>query len=307
MDEVNKFEFTRSRGIIWVCDVIESSKHLNDDDSVSDLEQFLPRLYWISNALVESYGCHFIKWTGDGFLAWCPVPLYRELGEKASSIILASFNLGIIVNVTQLGLKTKKKIRIRHSLVFENDAILITITHNQHYQSLDLIGRSVVLAFRLCGIPSSFPNIVTQREIVEAVCVNNWSTTTFTKRKFVPSEIERFFKGEKWGTKTVYISSEKVRKPQSPRSTVRQIKKIIHHIEIGSISSDMLQKYSYAFVHKLLKGPQWCRNVMKKYASFLKLEEKLVKSVKKALPLLEKSNEKGLVKSNTKKSTREIK
>jgi hypothetical protein len=307
MDEVNKFEFDRSRGIIWVCDVIESSKYLNDDDSVSDLEQFLPRLYWISNILVETNGCHFLKWTGDGFLAWCPVPLYRELGEKASAIILASFTLGALVNITQLGINTKKKIRIRHSLVFENDAILITITHNKYYQSLDLIGRSVVLAFRLCGIPSSFPNIVTQREIVEAVRINNGATTAFTKRNFVPSEIERFFKGEKWGTKTVYISSEKVRRPKSSRSMVRQIKKIIHNIEVGTKYSDTLQRYSYDFVRKMLKGPQWCRNVMNKYNQFLKLEEKLIDSVKKALPLLEKDSEKGLDKSNMKKSAREIK
>jgi len=280
---------------------------LNDDDSVSDLEQFLPRLYWISNILVETNGCHFLKWTGDGFLAWCPVPLYRELGEKASAIILASFTLGALVNITQLGINTKKKIRIRHSLVFENDAILITITHNKYYQSLDLIGRSVVLAFRLCGIPSSFPNIVTQREIVEAVRINNGATTAFTKRNFVPSEIERFFKGEKWGTKTVYISSEKVRRPKSSRSMVRQIKKIIHNIEVGTKYSDTLQRYSYDFVRKMLKGPQWCRNVMNKYNQFLKLEEKLIDSVKKALPLLEKDSEKGLDKSNMKKSAREIK
>jgi len=143
MGEVSKFKFDRSRGIIWVCDVVESSKHLNDDNSVSDLEQFLPRLYWLSNVFVEAYGCHFIKWTGDGFLAWCPVPLYREMGEKAAAIIFASTMLGYLVNVTQLGINTKNKIRIRHSLVFENDALLIAITHNKHYQSLDLIGRSV--------------------------------------------------------------------------------------------------------------------------------------------------------------------
>ena len=112
MGEVNKFQFDRSRGIVWVCDVIKSSKYLNDDESVSDLEQFLPRLYWVSNVLVEAYGCQFIKWTGDGFLAWCPLPLHRELGKKAAAIIFAATMLGHLVNVTQLGIDTKKKIKV---------------------------------------------------------------------------------------------------------------------------------------------------------------------------------------------------
>ncbi len=299
MGEVSKFEFDRSRGIVWVCDVIQSSKYLNDDDSVNDLEQFLPRLYWVSNVLVEAYGCQFIKWTGDGFLAWRPVPLYRELGEKAAAVIFAASALGSLVNVTQLGINTKKKIKIRHSIVFEEDALLIRITHQKNRQSLDLIGRSAVLAFRLCEIPSLFPHIVTQREIVEATRRNKWGSSSFKKRNFSSVEIERFFKGEKWGTKTIFVSSEKVSRPRSLSSVIKQVKKAIREAEGEAKIPEMKQRCAEVYVHKMLKGPQWCRDIMVEFAQFT--DEKLLGSLKKLLPLLERANKKGLGKSMKKK------
>ncbi|RPJ79333.1 MAG: hypothetical protein EHM20_01725 [Alphaproteobacteria bacterium] len=287
MDDIDKFEFDRSRGIIWVCDVIGSSKYLNDNDSVNDLEQFLPRLYWISNLIVEAYGCQFIKWTGDGFLAWCPIPLYREMGDKSAAIIFASTMLGYIVNVTQLGINTKKKIKIRHSLVFENDALIIRITHKKGYQSLDLIGRSIVLAFRLCGISSSFPYIATQKEIVETTRRNKWSSTAFAKRNFTSIEIERFFKGEKWATKTIFVSKERVQKPRVISSVIKQVKKAIRSAESEEKFSDMKEKYAETFIRKMLKGPQWCRDVIMEFDRFTK--DELLGNLKKILQLLEKS------------------
>ena len=299
MGKVSKFEFDRTRGIVWVCDVIKSSKYLNDDESVSDLEQFLPRLYWISNILVEAYGCQFIKWTGDGFLAWCPVPLYRELGEKAAAIIFASSTLGSLINVTQLGINTKKKIKICHSLVFEKDALLIKITRNKNCQSLDLIGRSVVLAFRLCGIPSSFPRVVTQREIVETTPRKKWISSRFKKRNFNSIELDRFFKGEKWGTKTIFVSNEKVHRPRSLRSVIKQTKKAIHKAEGEAKIPEMKQRFAEAYIHEMLKGPQWCHDIMMEFARFT--NEELLGSLKKLLPFLEMANEKGLDKSDMKK------
>jgi len=302
MGEVSKFEFDRSRGIVWVCDVIKSSNYLNDDDSVNDLEQFLPRLYWVSNALVEAYGCQFIKWTGDGFLAWCPVPLYRELGEKAAAITFAASMLGILVNVTQFGINTKKKIKICHSIVLEEDALLIRITHKKNHQSLDLIGRSAVLAFRLCGIPSSSPHIVTQREIVEATRRNKWTSCSFKKRNFNSVEIDKFFKGEKWGTKNIFVSKEKVCRPRSLRSVIKQTKKAICKAEGEAKIPEMKQKYAEVYVNKMLKGPQWCSDIMMEFARFT--EEELLGSLKKLLPLLEIANEKGLAKYDMKKLKR---
>jgi len=36
--------------------------------------------------VVESAGGRFIKWTGDGFLAWFETPLHRELGKVADAV-----------------------------------------------------------------------------------------------------------------------------------------------------------------------------------------------------------------------------
>jgi class 3 adenylate cyclase len=79
MPEFKEFKFSRSRGIVWVCDIVNSSKYLNDNESADDLEEFLQRSYWAAAIIVEAAGGGFIKWTGDGFLAWLETPLHREL------------------------------------------------------------------------------------------------------------------------------------------------------------------------------------------------------------------------------------
>jgi class 3 adenylate cyclase len=63
------FTFQRSRGLVWVCDLANSTRALNDDASVDALEEFIPRLYWTSMQAVEAIGGLFVKWAGDGFLA----------------------------------------------------------------------------------------------------------------------------------------------------------------------------------------------------------------------------------------------
>ena len=77
------FTFERGRGVVWVCDIQNSSRFLNDDESVQAMEQFFPRLHWLGKVAVDAAGGRFVKWTGDGFLAWFPIELYRELGPQA--------------------------------------------------------------------------------------------------------------------------------------------------------------------------------------------------------------------------------
>jgi class 3 adenylate cyclase len=102
MTEIKKFEFERSRGIIWACDLVKSSKFLNDNESADTLEEFLPRLYWTSVIAVEAAGGQFIKWTGDGFLAWFETPLHRLISEKTSNVFRAAYLMTTLVNITQL-------------------------------------------------------------------------------------------------------------------------------------------------------------------------------------------------------------
>src|ERR1044071_6324691 len=98
MENLKKFEFERSRGIVWVCDLADSSKYLNDNQTADELETFLPRLYWIASVIVEAAGGKFIKWTGDGFIGWFETPLHRMLGKEAAKVFDAATQLTLLVN-----------------------------------------------------------------------------------------------------------------------------------------------------------------------------------------------------------------
>jgi class 3 adenylate cyclase len=127
MHDLKKFEFGRSRGIVWVCDLADSSKYLNNNQTADELELFLPRLYWISSMIVDAAGGTFIKWTGDGFLAWFETPLHRELDKQAAAAFQAAWTITLMVNVTQLGLNPKRKFVVRHGMAYEQDALVIKI------------------------------------------------------------------------------------------------------------------------------------------------------------------------------------
>jgi class 3 adenylate cyclase len=70
MQDLQPFTFERSKGIVWVCDLAESSSYLNTNISAEDIENFIPRFYYVSKLIVEAYGGEFLKWTGDGFLCF---------------------------------------------------------------------------------------------------------------------------------------------------------------------------------------------------------------------------------------------
>lgn len=207
--EFNRFEFDRSRGVAWVCDLVGSSKHLNDNRVVDDLEAFLPRLYWTASMMVEAAGGRFVKWTGDGFLAWFEVPLHRTLGEQAAAVFTAAWQLTTLLNVTQLGLSPQRQFRVRHGVTYEQDALLIKISHPGGYKSLDIVGRAVVLAFRLSSISAEFPGIVTQKELADVSRAHRPEGLDFRKWNVGVEEKLKHFKGERWGTNSIYISGGK--------------------------------------------------------------------------------------------------
>jgi len=129
------------------------------------------------------------------------------LGEKAATVFDAANQLSFIVNVTQLGLKPKRKFKIRHGVSYEQDALLIKISHEGGVESLDLIRRAVVLAFRLSGIPAKSPSIVTQKELVAASADLLEYGPTFSRWQVSATDKLKFFKGERWGTEgIIYLS-----------------------------------------------------------------------------------------------------
>ena len=44
----------RDRGVLWVCDISNSSSFINSDDLAEYIEAFLPRLHWVSSLAIQA-------------------------------------------------------------------------------------------------------------------------------------------------------------------------------------------------------------------------------------------------------------
>ena len=280
-----EFQFTRGRGLVWVCDIEGSSKFLNDNDTAAAIEEFLPRFHWIARIVVQEAQGQFIKWTGDGFLAWFPLELHRDLGEKAAIIFDMIWHLTILCNVTGLDVDSKRKFRIRHGVALEHDALITHIIQDGS-ETLDLIGRAVVLAFRLSGIKAAFPSIVTQREIIGASKKHTNAKIHFKKLKLDADERLKYFKGERWGLSTLYASVDRQPRRRGFKSTTRQIRKVISEAEKGKPIKKPSSDIADSFFFKIADGPVWSRNSANEYFRYLK--EDLLGNLKSGLTLLEK-------------------
>lgn len=289
MPDLDKFDFSRARGIVWVCDLVGSSKFMNEDQSVDALEVFLPRLYWIASMAVDAAGGKFIKWTGDGFLAWFETPLHRDLHNKSAAVFDAVWHLTVLVNITQLGLKPKQKFKIRHGVTYEQDALLIKIKHKGGFETLDLLGRDVVLAFRLSGIPAEFPGIVTKKELVIASTNYRRAARDFIKWSAKRDEKLKYFKGERWGTDDIYTSVDKLRRARDPKALLRQVKKVIAETKDTKQVFDKNSDFVKRFLENMMEGPEeWCREVIDEYIRYIK--EDMFVALRKVVPLLEEIN-----------------
>jgi class 3 adenylate cyclase len=278
------FTFERQRGVVWVCDLSDSSQYLNDDSTADALEQFLPRLHWVSRMAVGAAGGEFIKWTGDGFLAWFKTPLQRNAAFRAAQAFEAAWNLTILVGVTGLGVQVDKGFRIRHGVAYEQDALITTLKW-AHGESTDLIGRSVVLAFRLAGIRAAFPSIATQKSLAVPDDAKVPQFTRFEHRRFTQEERQRFFKGERRGTTDVYVSADSRPKPRSYRAILARAKEAIE--EAGTLPRE--KSFPKRFVESMNEGPDWCSLIIAQYARFIR--EDVLGSLESVIPLLEKAVE----------------
>ena len=262
------FSFKRSRGVVWVCDLSESSKHLNDNATANEIEEFLPRLHWLGRTVVEAAGGDFVKWTGDGFLAWFETPLHRELADRARDVVEAIWHLSATVNVTQLCVQSKRKFRLRHGVTFEQDALLTTIAHSDGHKSFDITGRGVVLAFRLSGVGAVFPGATIDATIAKAlkqvpfqhVCFKGW----------IPShdQLLRFFKGEKWGTRGLSVSVKCLKRNQLPETFVRNTRRLIASVEMAK-EVPPCKLFSRNYSQAMVRGPKWAQEVFSKETDFI--------------------------------------
>ncbi len=284
----DRFTFERGRGVVWVCDVHNSSKCLNDNKLALDIEAYLPRLHWLAKIAVSLADGQFVKWTGDGFLAWFPIELHRELGSRSPKVIQMIWHLSAINNITGLGIEGETRFRLRHGLTMEHDA-LITKVFDGKADYFDLIGRSVVLAFRLSSISANFPGIVTQREIVEATAKENVAKIKFRKLSLTEDDRLKHFKGERWGTTNLFASAEKKPRVRTKSAVLRSAKKTIADIESPKTTSAESVIVAQQLVAHLQTGPQWAREVLEDYTEFL--QEDMLGTIKKLVIELEEAKE----------------
>jgi hypothetical protein len=245
MSNVQPFTFNRSRGIVWVCDLVNSSGYLNDNNSVDDIESFIPRLYYVSKLMVESYGGIFVKWTGDGFLAFFECKLDRKKQELAKSVFEAAGRLTYLANETQLGLTPKDKFEIRHGITYEKDALFMDLKIDDQLFSTDVIGRDVVLAFRISSIKASYPGIVTVEELIERDDQNfvRWRPNT--------TDVVRIFKGEQYGTDMIMTLKDDKTSPKE-----KAFQDYLEHMDLQTNNPRNV------FAKKMNAGPSWCKKVM---------------------------------------------
>lgn len=233
---------------------------------------------------MNSFGGKFIKWTGDGFLAWFDVDLDRNKKKIANKVYKAAWHLTFLNNVTQLGVNPNDKFGIRHGVTFEKDGLLFKIHEKNGNQSLDLIGRAIVLAFRLSGIEAQFPCIVTEKEIISADC----SYCKFLNWNPDQNDILKYFKGEKLGIDEIMISSDKM--PLNNSENIEDLKsktsKLIDEID-NNISTDQeIEESLFNFLELMKNGPEWCNDVInlelefnKKMLGFLKETNSVLKNI----------------------------
>ncbi|KAA5538136.1 hypothetical protein [Paenimyroides baculatum] len=281
MNTFKEFKFERRKGIVWVCDVIKSSSYLNSNDTVEDIEEYLPRLYWTANNLVNSFGGKFIKWTGDVFLAWFDIDLDRNKKRIAEKVFKAAWHLTFLNNVTQLGVKPQTKFGVRHGITYEKDGLLFEIQEQGGHHSLDLIGRAVVLAFRLSGIQAKFPSIVTEKEIVS----ENSTYSKFDKWNPNESDILKFFKGETFGIEGIMISTEKAPENYSEKieDSKKKLNKLIHEVDNNISIDEEIEECLFKFLELMKSGPHWCNDVVKLELEFNRKMLEALKETKRIL------------------------
>ena len=279
---------SRSRGLTWVCDISKSSTYLNSDEMAGDLEDFLPRLHWAASIAVEAVGGELIQWTGDGFIAWFELRLEREMRRACDKIIEAIWYFTTFVNVTQLGVAPAMPFRIRHGLTYEPDALVTTITHKDDHRSKIIGGRHVVLAFRLAGIESDFPNLATQRKV--ASCLSPSCKLFVNLKAWKPGkeDLLKYFKGQTYETKGLYVSGvPKKRRAQDDAWVPRVKRTIVRLEESGDGVADDGSDFVRNFFAEMKSGPDWCVASVDEFVAYLRaLREELLGELSETIDLI---------------------
>jgi len=228
---------------------------------------------WIGEQIVEASGGEFIKWTGDGFLAWYSCELERNKGLEAAAIFDAAWHLSFTNNITNFDVNTENKFQLRHGVAWEPDALIMNIKHSNNKKSKDLLGRNIVFAFRISGISVDFPHIVTQSSLSKSSKNKSSINHHFEKIELDDNEILKYFKGEKQGIRYL-VGSSSIRKQNTPskRPITKQIDRTIKKDNNNKIKTQRYLNTIEEYRKRMLDGPDWANNIIKNEEKFIKDE-----------------------------------
>ena len=164
--------------------------------------------------------------------------------------------------------------------------MLIKIFEDQDNYTLDLIGRAVVLAFRLSGIQTYFPGIVTEKEIV----TNNSDYGIFEQWEPSQNDILKYFKGEEHGLDSIYVSTKKEYQKLDLSSLTEKTNKTLENLKNPDIKDET--EHIPNFIELMKEGPEWCQEIVDLETKFI--TEQLVNSLKKVSRLLKRDEQKNV-------------
>jgi class 3 adenylate cyclase len=283
----------RDRGVLWVCDISRSSSFINSDDLAEQIEVFLPRLHRVSSLAIQAVHGELIQWTGDGFIAWFPLEVERQLGRTCNQILEAIWHFTAFINITQLCVASSRPFRIRHGLTYEPDALVTLTTHQDGHVSKTISGRNVVLAFRLSGVEADFPNVATQQKIVQALSNRTRNLVNLKRWTLSDDQLLKYFKGQKLGTTGLYVSGRSKLSQSRADTWVTQAESLLARAESGRHRTFADNLFFENFFPDLIqsKGQEWCGESLDRYVRFLK--ENMLGSLQKALEVINRFRAEG--------------
>lgn len=241
---------------------------------------------WVSSLAIHAIHGELIQWTGDGFIAWFPLEVERQLGRTCNRILEAIWHFTAFINITQLCVDSPRPFRIRHGLTYEPDALVTLTTHQDGHVSKTISGRNVVLAFRLSGVEADFPNVATQQKIVPALSARTKNLMNLKRWKLTEAQLLKYFKGEKQGTTGLYISGRPKMSQSRADTWVTHAETLLMRAESGrnraAVESTFVENFFPDLVHS--KGQDWCEESLDLYVRFLK--ENMLGSLQKALDII---------------------
>ena len=195
-------------------------------------------------------------------------------------------HLTFMNNFTKMDTKINEGVLLRHGIAFEEDALITTI-NSDDMKGTDILGRNVVLAFRLSSFEHLFPNISIHGDLVSDGLKYYDS---LKKLDLTDEQIAKIFKGQKYQTDNLYqldISNSYKKHKNEPLK--EKLESLINDLEKPEITEKKRKDYSFyeRLDNLLLAGPVWAKNI---YAKDKEGTIELFEAVKKSYDMIKDCN-----------------